>query len=139
VWLTQRYSLQAQLAIKRADAEAAVAAAQRAEEVAVAAALRPEREKRCLAILQNLDSLYVSNAGHAGRKEFLQVVREVWLLGDEELVRKMRALFAHLTMKGEATAEEQLFGDVVLHLRKGLGLSVDRLSNEDFHFLGPES
>jgi hypothetical protein len=49
VWLTRRYSLQAQLAVKRAEFLAAAEAA-----------LRAEREKRYLAILQNLESLYTN-------------------------------------------------------------------------------
>jgi hypothetical protein len=76
-WLTLRYGLQAQLAVRRADAEAAAATA-----------LRTEKEKRYLAILQNVESLYANNPNPAGRAELLKNVREVWLLGDEELVRK---------------------------------------------------
>jgi len=124
VWLTQRYGLQAQLAVKRADADAAVAAG-----------LRTEKERRYLAILQNLDSLYVINPNTVvGRAELLKIVREVWLLGDQELVRKLRVFLGDIAGDKEADARERLFGDVVLHMRKGLGLPVDALSNEDFRF-----
>jgi hypothetical protein len=124
VWLTQRYGLQAQLAVKRADAEAAASAA-----------LRMEKEKRYLAILQNLDTLYVNNPNTAvGRAEWLKIVREVWLLGDQELVRKLRLFIRDIAGDKEADARERLFDDVVLHMRKGLGLPVDALSNEDFRF-----
>ena len=122
-WLTQRYSLQAQLAVKRADA---VAAAE--------AALRTEKEKRYLAILQNVESLFANNPSQAGRAEWLKTVREVWLLGDQELVRKVRAFLVDLAGSGQASPRERLFGDVVLHMRKGLGLPTDGLSNDDFRF-----
>jgi hypothetical protein len=122
-WLTLRYGLQAQLAVRRADAEAAAATA-----------LRTEKEKRYLAILQNVESLYANSPSPAGRAELLKNVREVWLLGDEELVRKMRVFLVDIAGKKEAGAREQLFGDVVLDMRKGLGLPTDGLSNEDFRF-----
>jgi hypothetical protein len=122
-WLTQRYGLQAQLAVRHADAEAAAAAA-----------LRTEREKRYLAILQKVDSLYTSNPSPADRRELLRIVREVWLLGDQELVRKMRVFLVDIAGNKETDARERLFGDVVLHMRKGLELPVDGLTNEDFRF-----
>lgn len=94
-----------------------------------------EKERRYLAILQNLDSLYVINPNTAvGRGQLLRIVREVWLLGDQELVRKLRAFLGDIAGDKEADAHERLFGDVVLHMRKGLGLPVDALSNEDFRF-----
>jgi hypothetical protein len=124
VWLTQRYGLQAQLAVKRADALAAAEAA-----------LRTEREKRYLAILQNVESLY-ANAPTSTRErkaELLKTVREVWLLGDQELIRKMRVFFVEIASSAEeANQNERLFGDVVLHMRRGLGMPTDGLNNEDF-------
>jgi hypothetical protein len=123
VWLTQRYSLQAQLAVKRAEFLAAAEAA-----------LRAEREKRYLAILQNLESLYTNapTSTLAGRAELLRTVREVWLLGDQELIRKMRVFLVDLASSGEAKPQERLFGDVVLHMRRGLGLPTEGLDNGDF-------
>ncbi len=120
-WLTQRYGLQAQLAIKRADA---VAAAE--------AALRTEKEKRYLAILQNVENLFMGDQNPVGTAELLRTMREVWLLGDQELVRKIRAFLEHMAGSQEAGLHEQLFGDVVLDMRRSLGLPTDGLSNQDF-------
>jgi uridine phosphorylase len=75
-FLTQRYALKAQLAIKKADAE-----------TGVAAALRSEKEKRYLAITQNLDSFYTGTQDPTRKVEFLKTQRELWLLGDQELIR----------------------------------------------------
>ncbi|MEX2263599.1 MAG: hypothetical protein WD696_16705 [Bryobacteraceae bacterium] len=122
-WLTQRYNLQTQLALKRAD-----------EDAAAAATLRTEKEKRYLAIVQYVESLYANSPNLAGRAEFLKAVREVGLLGDQELVRKLRIFMVDLAGKSEADSREQLFGDVMLEMRKGLGLATDRLSNQDFRF-----
>jgi len=122
-WLAQRYSLQAQLVVRRADAEAAIAAG-----------LRAEKEKRYLAILQNINSLYASTPNPTGKAELLKVVREVWLVGDQALVRKIRLLFGDIAGDREADARARLFCDVVLYMRKGLGLPIDELSNEDFRF-----
>jgi hypothetical protein len=122
-WLTQRYSLQAQLAVKRADADANVVAA-----------LRSEKEKRYLAIVQNIESLYAKTPDPVGKAEFLKAVRELWLLGDQELVHKLRVFLVDIAGKTDVDAREQLFGDVMLDMRKGLGLATDRLSNEDFRF-----
>ena len=119
-WLTQRYNLLSQLAVKQADA--------------VVAALRAEKEKRYLAIVQSIESLYINSPRAAERAELLKTVREVWLLGDQELVRKMGAFLADIANSGKANERERLFGDVVLHMRKGLGLPTDGLSNEDFRF-----
>jgi hypothetical protein len=96
--------------------------------------LRTEKEKRYLAILQNLESLYANSPNPAGKAELLKVAREVWLLGDQELVRKMREFLVDIAGNKEVDARELLFGDVVLHMRKGLGLPIDGLSNEDFRF-----
>jgi hypothetical protein len=125
VWLTQRYSLQAQIAVKHADAVAAADAA-----------LRAEKEKRYLAILQNVESLYANGpaSSQIAKAELLKTVREVWLLGDQELVRKLRAFFEDIAASKKADPRERLFGDVVLHMRRGLGLPTDGLNNEDFRF-----
>ena len=122
-WLTQRYNLLSQLAVKQADAV-----------VAAEAVLRAEKEKRYLAIVQSIESLYINSPRAAERAELLKTVREVWLLGDQELVRKMGAFLADIANSGKANERERLFGDVVLHMRKGLGLPTDGLSNEDFRF-----
>lgn len=125
-WLTQRYGLQAQLAVKRAD-----------DEAKVAAALRSEKEQRYLAIVQNIDSLYAKTQNPTGKAEFLKVIRELWLLGDQELVRNLRVFLVDIAGKTDIDAREQLFGEVVLDMRKGLGLPTDQLSNEDFRFHSP--
>jgi hypothetical protein len=46
----------------------------------------------------------------------------------------MGAFLADIANSGKANERERLFGDVVLHMRKGLGLPTDGLSNEDFRF-----
>lgn len=122
-WLTQRYGLKAQLIVKRADAEANATEA-----------LRSEKEKRYLAIVRNLESLYVKAQNPAAKSEFLTTVRELWLLGDQELVRKLRLFLVDIAGKKDVDARERLFGDVILDMRKGLGLPTDQLSNEDFRF-----
>jgi hypothetical protein len=123
-WLTRRYGLEVQLSVRRADPAAAAAAV-----------LRTEKEKRYLAILQNLGSLYVNNPDPvAGRAEWLKIVREVWLLGDQELVRKLRVFLVDIAGEKETDARERFSGHVVLHMRKGAGLPIDGLSNEDFRF-----
>lgn len=122
-WLTLRYGLEAQLAVKRAEAAHAVEAT-----------LRAEKEKRYLAVLQNIESLYSNNPNQPGKADLLKLVRELWLLGDEELVSKLRCFFVDIAGKKEADARERLFGDVVLQMRKGLGLPTETLTNEDFRF-----
>jgi hypothetical protein len=122
-WLTHRYNLEAQIALRRVDAEAAAAAA-----------LRMEREKRYLGILQNLESLYINTSSPSGKNELLKIVREVWLLGDQDLVRKMGVFLEDIAGKRQVDGRELLFGDVVLHMRKGLGLPIDELTNEEFRF-----
>ncbi len=102
--------------------------------MAAEAVLRAEKEKRYLAIVQSIESLYINSPRAAERAELLKTVREVWLLGDQELVRKMGAFLADIANSGKANERERLFGDVVLHMRKGLGLPTDGLSNEDFRF-----
>ena len=96
-WLTQRYGLQAQLAVKRIDAEAKVAAA-----------LRSEKEQRYLAIVQNIESLYTTTQNPTGEAEFLKVVRELWLLGDQELVRKLRVFLVDIAGNTDVKPREQL-------------------------------
>jgi hypothetical protein len=123
-YLTQKYGLKSQLAIKRADAEASVAAA-----------LRSEKEKRYLAIAQNLDSMYIGTPDAARKAEFMKAQRELWLLGDQELVRKLQGFMTTLSAAGDATPYERLFGDVVLEMRKGLALPSDSLSNDEFRFI----
>lgn len=123
-FLTQRYALKAQLAIKKADAE-----------TGIAAALRSEKEKRYLAITQNLDSFYTGTQDPTRKVEFLKTQRELWLLGDQELIRKLRAFLGNIAASGEVTPHERLFGDVMLEMRKGLALPSDSLSNEDFRFI----
>jgi hypothetical protein len=125
-WLTQRYGLQVQLAVKRADAEANVAAA-----------LRSEKEKRYLALVQNIEGLYSKTQDPARKAEFLKAARDLWLLGDQELVRKLRVFLVDLAGNTDVDAREQLFGDVILDMRNGLGLPTDQLSNEDFRFHSP--
>jgi len=122
-WLTQRYTLRAQLALKHADAEANVATA-----------LRAEKQNRYLVLVQNLESLYEKGQSPAGKAEFLKVVRELWLLGDQELVQKLRIFLVDIAGTKEASAREQLFGDVILDMRRGLGLPIDQLTNRGFRF-----
>jgi hypothetical protein len=122
-WLTQRFALQTQVAINRAEAEATAKAALTAEKV-----------KRYLAIAQNIGALYAKTANPDGRAEFLKAVREAWLLGDQELVCKLRVFLLDVAGDKDADSREQLFGDVILDMRKGLGLPIDKLSNQDFRF-----
>jgi hypothetical protein len=122
-WLTQRYSLQSQLAVRRADGEAAASAG-----------LRTEKEKRYLAILQNLGACTDVAGTGPGKAELLKIEREVWLLGDQDLVRKLGVFIGDIAAQKEADSRERLFGDVVLHMRKGLGLPVNELSNDIFRF-----
>ena len=124
-WLTQRYGLQAQLAVKRADA---VAAAE--------TALRTEKEKRYLTILQNVETLFGNAQDPAGTAALLRTMREVWLPGDQELVRKIRAFLGHLAGSREVGTHERLLGGVVLDMRRSLGLPSDGLSNHDFRLHG---
>jgi hypothetical protein len=124
VWLTQRYGLQAQLAVRRADAEAIVTAA-----------LRAEREKRYLAFVQNIDSLWAKAQEPARKAELLKTVRELGLVGDPELVRKLRISLVDIAGNPEADAREELFGEVMLDMRKGLGVSCEQLNKQDFRFL----
>jgi len=124
VWLTKRYELRAQLTVKRAEAE-----------TALSAAMRAEKEKRYLAIVQNLASLYGENADRQARTAFLTSVRELWLLGDQEPVRNMSRFLKDLAgTPPAATARERLFGDVMLDMRRGLGIPSDQLDNEDIRF-----
>ena len=122
-WLTQRYGLQAQLTIKSAEAAAAANAAMKAE-----------KQARYLAILQHVESLYANHSSPAGKAELLKTVRESWLLGDPELVHKLRLFLVDIAGKKEVDAREKLFGEIVLHMRKGLGLPIEGLSDEDFRF-----
>ncbi len=122
-WLTLRQGLEAQLAVKRTEAK-----------LAIEAALRAEKEKRYLAILQNVESLYSSSSDQSGKADLLRLVREVWSLGDQELVCQLRGFLLDIAGKKEADARERLFGDVVLQMRKGLGLPTDALTNRDFRF-----
>ena len=122
-WLTQRYSMKAQLALKRVEFE-----------TSVTAALRTEKQKRYLAILQSIESLYSTNQDLARKAEFLRAVREVWLLGDQSLVSKLTAFLVDIAGRHGADVREQLFGDVVLEMRRDIGLQNDGLTNEHFRF-----
>jgi len=111
------------LAVKRTEAEAVVASALRAEKV-----------KRYLAIVRNVASLYDTTPDKSRKEEFLTAERELWLLGDQELVRKLRIFLVDITQEKSPNLREQLFGNVVLEMRRGLGVPVDRIDNEDFRF-----
>jgi len=127
-WLTQRYNLHAQLALKRAETESSAAAI-----------LTSEKEKRYLVIVRNLESLFENSQDPGGRTEFLRVVRELWLLGDEELVQKLNVFLLDIAGQQEASTREQLFGEAILEMRRGLGLPTDRLNSHDFRFHSPPS
>ncbi len=122
-WLTQHYTMKAQLALKRAEFE-----------TSVATALRTEKQTRYLAILQNLESLYSTCQDPARKAEFLRAVREVWLLGDPSLVSKLTAFLVDIAGSGDADTREQLFGDVVLEMRTDICLKNDGLTNNHFRF-----
>jgi len=90
-WLTQSYALKTHLEVKRAEAEAAVASR-----------LRAEKKKRYLAIVRNLESLYDNTQDKSRRQEFLTAVRELWLLGDQDLVRKLRIFLVDIAQQKDA-------------------------------------
>jgi hypothetical protein len=126
VWLTQRYNLRAQLMVKSAEAD------KRRE-----TASRSEKEKRYLSIVQNIEALYEGTGDPAKRAAFLRATREVWLLGDAELIRKLKFFLFDISDKSSADPIAQLFGDIILEMRRGLNLPTDDLSNVDFPFHGP--
>lgn len=122
-WIAQRYALTTQLALKQADSESAIFAA-----------LRAEKERRYLAVVQNIDSLFMQTEDSARKQELLKIVRELWLLGDQHLVRKLRLFFVDIAGTKEVHSRERLFADVVLDMRKDLGIPSEELSDEDFRF-----
>lgn len=122
-WVAQRYALKTQLALKQADSQSAIFAA-----------LRAEKERRYLAVVQNIDSLYVKTEDSARKQELLKNVRELWLLGDQQLVRKLRLFLVDIAGRKEVDSRERLFADVVLDMRKDLGIPTDELGDEDFRF-----
>lgn len=85
-----------------------------------------------MSIVQNIESLYTKTQNQAGKIEFLKAVREIWLLGDQDLVRKVALFLTNTSGKKEVDTRDQLFGDVVLQIRRGLGLPTDQLTNQDF-------
>ncbi len=126
VWLTQRYNLRTQLLVRSTEAE-------NVERMAS----RSEKEKRFLSIVQNIEALYEGSGDPATKAAFLRAIREVWLLGDVELIRKLTLFLFDIAGATSADPRAKLFGDIVLEMRRGLDLPIEGLSNIDFPFHGP--
>jgi hypothetical protein len=121
--LTQRYALRTQLALKQADAE-----------IVRAAAFQSERERRYLALVQNIEGLFTKAQDASAKKEFLRAGREIWLLGDADLVRKVNDFLKSVAEGQDVEGRTQRFGEIVLELRRSLGTPDDELTSRDFPF-----
>jgi len=126
VWLTQRYNLRTQLMVKSAEVENAARMASKSE-----------NEKRYLSIVQNIDALFEGSGDPAKKAAFLIATREVWLLGDAELIRKVTLFLFDIAGATSADPTAKLFGDIILEMRRGLELPIEGLSNVDFPFHRP--
>ena len=100
VRLTKRYELRTQLTLKRTGAV-----------TTLATDMRAEKEKRYLAIVQNLGWLYGENRDRSAQAPFLTSVGELWLLGDQDLVRDLSRFLMNLAgTPPKATEHERQFG-----------------------------
>ena len=124
-WLTQRYNLRTQLQVKSAEADNIARLASRSE-----------KENRYLSIVRNLDALY-DGGEPAKRAAFLEAVREVWLLGDTELVRSLNDLLSKIAGKTSGDPRAPLVGKIILEMRRGLDLPNDNLTTSDFPSFRP--